>query len=429
MRPVPLLLLILSCALAADAAAQGTPSTRRPAADSIRMAEEGNVVSIDEIGEEEADTVPVPQDGPYARAGGTGPFTVQASGEPAPRPARGEVVWVNTAPARPAAGDSARAASGQRVASGQTTRRDTASTTRPASRDTARTGSGQRVTSGQTTRRDTASTTRPASRDTARTGSGQRVTSGQAPRRDTASAARPTSRDTARAGTGQRVTSGQTTRRDTASATRPTSRDTARTGSGQRVTSGQATRRDTASASRPGPRDTVRIGGGQRVTSGQTTRRDTARTRPTGTTTTPATGRTNTAGSRARSHTVAAGETFYGIARRYGVTAAQLRALNPDVDMDALEVGDVLRLPAGARDSRPSTQPPSAGTQPQGRTGTAAPTPPRGSRTHTVAAGETLFGIARRYGVTVAAIRQANGMEEDQDQVRTGQRLVIPPAR
>jgi membrane-bound lytic murein transglycosylase D len=399
MRPVPLLLLILSCALAADAAAQGTPSTRRPAADSIRMAEEGNVVSIDEMEEEEPapDTVPVPQDGPYARAGGSGPFTVQASGEPAPRPARGEVVWVSTAPARPAAGDSARAGSGQRVASGQTTRRDTASGTRPASRDTARTGTGQRVTSGQTTRRDTASATRPTSRDTARTGSGQRVTSGQ------------------------------TTRRDTASATRPSSRDSTRTGSGQRVTSGQTTRRDTASAGRSGPRDTVRIGGGQRVTSGQTPPRDTARTRPTGTTTTPATGRTNAAGARSRAHTVAAGETFYGIARRYGVTAAQLRALNPDVDMDALEVGDVLRLPASARDSRASTQPPRSDTQ--GRTGTAAPTPPRGSRTHTVEAGETLFGIARRYGVTVAAIRQANGMAEDQDQVRAGQRLVIPPAR
>jgi peptidoglycan DL-endopeptidase LytF len=122
-------------------------------------------------------------------------------------------------------------------------------------------------------------------------------------------------------------------------------------------------------------------------------------------------------------HTVVAGETFYGIARRYRVTAAQLRALNPDVDMDALEVGDELRLPAGARDSRPAAQP-----RPQAPASTGAQTqqPRRGTRSHVVAAGETLFGIARRYGVTVDAIRRANQMETDQ--VRVGQRIVIPPA-
>lgn len=327
MRRFSLCILALCCT-AADAAAQTTPRRPpadtlrfgRPAADSIQMAE----VEEDEAGEAgaEADTVPAPpkpKPGPYARGGGTGPFTVQASGDAAPRPPRGEVVWVNAGPApRAAARDSAR-------------------------RDTARAGAGQRVASGQT--------------------------SGQTARRDTASTSRPAPRDTARAGTGQRVATGQ-----------------------------------------PAPRDTA------------TRRNDnTGRTGPSGTTTSGRTGSTTTSttgsSSRARSHTVSAGETFYAIARRYGVTPAQLRALNPDVDMNALEVGDVLRLPAGARDRNASARPQQA----------AAQQPARGSRTHTVAAGETLFGIARRYGVTVEAIRRANGM--DTDQVRAGQRLVIPPAR
>jgi LysM repeat protein len=43
-----------------------------------------------------------------------------------------------------------------------------------------------------------------------------------------------------------------------------------------------------------------------------------------------------------------------------------------------------------------------------------------------VARGETLFGIARRYGVPAARIREANGMSGDQ--VNAGQTLVIPPA-
>jgi LysM repeat protein len=44
---------------------------------------------------------------------------------------------------------------------------------------------------------------------------------------------------------------------------------------------------------------------------------------------------------------------------------------------------------------------------------------------HVVAAGETLFSIARRYGTTVDAIAHANGIP-DPRQIFVGQRLVIP---
>lgn len=45
-------------------------------------------------------------------------------------------------------------------------------------------------------------------------------------------------------------------------------------------------------------------------------------------------------------------------------------------------------------------------------------------RTHTVSTGDTLFGLARRYGVSAASIREANRMTDDV--VRLGQTLVIP---
>jgi LysM repeat protein len=103
-------------------------------------------------------------------------------------------------------------------------------------------------------------------------------------------------------------------------------------------------------------------------------------------------------------HRVVPGETFFGIARRYEVTAAELAAANPGVTPERLRAGEVLRIPTarGAADFQP------------------------GSRLHRVSSGETLFGIARRYGVPSARIRQVNRLEDDR--LRVGQTLVIPPA-
>jgi membrane-bound lytic murein transglycosylase D len=48
-------------------------------------------------------------------------------------------------------------------------------------------------------------------------------------------------------------------------------------------------------------------------------------------------------------------------------------------------------------------------------------------RSHTVEEGETLWGLARRYDVTVARLREANDLREDQA-IQPGQRLRIPRA-
>lgn len=61
---------------------------------------------------------------------------------------------------------------------------------------------------------------------------------------------------------------------------------------------------------------------------------------------------------------------------------------------------------------------------PRGTVVAAAPQAPRAPAVHVVRTGETLSGVADRYGVSVQRIRSENGLRGDQ--VRVGQRLRIP---
>lgn len=58
----------------------------------------------------------------------------------------------------------------------------------------------------------------------------------------------------------------------------------------------------------------------------------------------------------------------------------------------------------------------------------AKPAAPGVQRVHEVARGDTLLSIARRYGVSVAAIVAANRLPSDRALLRRRQRLVIPPS-
>lgn len=107
-------------------------------------------------------------------------------------------------------------------------------------------------------------------------------------------------------------------------------------------------------------------------------------------------------------HTVALGETLYSIARRYGVSAEDIAAANGVVNLDYIYAGQQLVIPGGG----PSWDP--------------APAPHAGgARSHLVSLGETLYGIAWQYGVSVSAIMAANGISNP-DYIYAGQQLAIP---
>jgi len=57
-----------------------------------------------------------------------------------------------------------------------------------------------------------------------------------------------------------------------------------------------------------------------------------------------------------------------------------------------------------------------------------APPPPTGPRVHVVVSGDTLSGIAARYGVSVGALVVANKLPSERVTLRLGQKLTVPAA-
>jgi LysM repeat protein len=106
------------------------------------------------------------------------------------------------------------------------------------------------------------------------------------------------------------------------------------------------------------------------------------------------------AGAEEGQHTVAAGETLSGIAARSRTTVAELARANGLADADRIVVGQVLVVPSGSA-SAPAAV------------------------VHVVAPGETLSGIASRYGTSARSLAGANGIS-DVDVVRIGARLQVP---
>ena len=90
------------------------------------------------------------------------------------------------------------------------------------------------------------------------------------------------------------------------------------------------------------------------------------------------------------------GDTLWAIARRYGVTVEQIARQNGVRNPDLIYPGQQLQIPANSQGSRYIVRP-----------------------------GDTLWAIARRYGVTVEQIARQNGVRNP-DLIYPGQQLQIP---
>jgi spore germination protein len=98
-----------------------------------------------------------------------------------------------------------------------------------------------------------------------------------------------------------------------------------------------------------------------------------------------------------QSYTVRSGDTLYAIAQRYGVTVNDILASNPQIkDPAMIYPGQVIQIPGA------------------------------GQTAYTVKSGDTLYAIARRYGVTVDDILESNPQITDPELIYPGQVIAIP---
>jgi LysM repeat protein len=108
-------------------------------------------------------------------------------------------------------------------------------------------------------------------------------------------------------------------------------------------------------------------------------------------------------------HTIQKGETVYALAKKYGVKEDEILFLNGIEDARRIYVGQKIRIPGKSIQINP------------------IPSGVPSFTEHKAARGETLFGIARRYNVTVAQIRTMNNLSENYV-LKIGDALRIPTA-
>lgn len=118
------------------------------------------------------------------------------------------------------------------------------------------------------------------------------------------------------------------------------------------------------------------------------------------------------------SHVVQKGETLYGIAKKYGVTVDGIVALNGIKDPSKVLPGTTLTIPSASGSAAP------AGTSTSAPAATVPAAPQRTLVPYVVQKGDTLYGISRKFGITVEELVALNALGSTT--IKPGQTLKVP---
>jgi LysM repeat protein len=115
------------------------------------------------------------------------------------------------------------------------------------------------------------------------------------------------------------------------------------------------------------------------------------------------------------------GETLYRIAARFNVTVQQIAQANSIVNPDLIQAGYTLQIPCPV----PTTPTPIPATPSTGTSGQGGYT---GGNVYVVQAGDNIYRLSVRFGVSMQELMSANGLTaQTMNLIYVGQELIIPP--
>lgn len=115
-------------------------------------------------------------------------------------------------------------------------------------------------------------------------------------------------------------------------------------------------------------------------------------------------------------YVVVKGDSFSSIAKAHGISSKAIAAANPGVDSTRLKLGQKLVLPA----------PTGNASAPAGAAHVANAAEAGEASTYVVKSGDSLIKISKNVGVSVKALKSANGLKTDA--IKVGQKLKVPAA-
>ncbi|CAM3639951.1 hypothetical protein FSS13T_02190 [Flavobacterium saliperosum S13] len=138
--------------------------------------------------------------------------------------------------------------------------------------------------------------------------------------------------------------------------------------------------------------------------------------------------------NKLQKHTVASGESFYVIAKKYNISVEELKKANPQFDNDKLDIKDVVFIPgtentavAEKKKTKEEKKKDSEKTETE-HVVVVADNKAKGTKDdasvfHEVLPKETKYGISKRYGVSIAELEKLN--PQITNGLEVGQQLVI----